>query len=220
MPTAKDKDIPPPTDLADAKRMAEGETIEFDAPELGEPEPKKPTKRPAKKRAPRRSQPPLVERIADMYAGIGIILLPMSPNDARLFVTISEEALAAAALGQEGPDPFQPSAYSLRCARALDGWADQSPRVRKVLEQMLTGGAVAEVAVAHAPIIVGLLANHGINPLAFLLKSSEGESPIDQAGAASIPNNGSGGDSTEKTPGGARGFPVTGLGDSAPHPAA
>lgn len=52
------------------------------------------------------------------------------------------------------------------CADAVSEWADSDPRVRAALERLLTGSAMSKVVMAHVPIAIGVMANHGVNPLA------------------------------------------------------
>lgn len=54
------------------------------------------------------------------------------------------------------------------CAEAMSEWADSDPRVRAVLDRLLTSGAVSKVFLTHAMLGMGIASNHGVNPLAFL----------------------------------------------------
>ena len=85
-------------------------------------------------------------RLQSFYETIGAAVGLMSPPDGQVIVD------AAPA-----------------CAEAVTEWADSDPRVRAALERLLTGSAMSKVVMAHAPIAFGIMANHGINPLAGLL---------------------------------------------------
>lgn len=51
------------------------------------------------------------------------------------------------------------------CSQAMTEWAESDPRVRAVLERMMTSSVGMKVAWAHAPIVIGMAANHGFNPM-------------------------------------------------------
>lgn len=84
---------------------------------------------------------------------------------------------------------------------AWDEYAKANPKVRRVLMKMITGGAVAQLVYAHAPIFLALLMKESISrriPMANLLQAwfgggSQAEQPEgDQAGGADFEANGNG----------------------------
>lgn len=84
---------------------------------------------------------PLQPRLEKMFAGMGLMLAPIDSVCGMQIVQSS------------GP-----------LSEAFENLANQNPRVRKVLERLLSGGAWGEVFVASMPIIVTVLSHHKILP--------------------------------------------------------
>lgn len=59
------------------------------------------------------------------------------------------------------------------CSVAMAEWAESDPRVRAALEKLMSGSTMSKVIMAHAPIALGIMANHGVNPLARFFPTGE-----------------------------------------------
>lgn len=54
------------------------------------------------------------------------------------------------------------AAHGPNMAKAWADLADESPKVRQVLEMLMTGGAWGGVLMAMTPVVMGIMANHGL----------------------------------------------------------
>lgn len=112
----------------------------------------------ATKTAPRKAA--LESRLAGAIVGLGTML------SAGAAVTGSD------ALALDGIVVIQ---HSANLAAAINKVADQDPRVKAALEQMLTAGVWSGVAMAVIPVTIAVLGNHGLVPpqLAAMLAAPE-----------------------------------------------
>ena len=81
-------------------------------------------------------------------------------------------------------DPFDAAliaGHAPTMAKAWSDLADESERVRRFLEMLLTGGAWGGVIVATMPVAIGILANHNMLPGNFL---GQQEQPQEEHGDA------------------------------------
>lgn len=87
-------------------------------------------------------KPDLTQPLMSVYVGIGMSLaaFPNTRDDAAVIFQNAENA-----------------------AKSVAKLADEKPEVRKVLEKFLQASAYAGVIAAHMPIIIGIMANHGIS---------------------------------------------------------
>lgn len=68
------------------------------------------------------------------------------------------------------------AAHGPNMAKAWSDLADESPKVRQVLEMLMTGGAWGGVLMAMTPVVMGIMANHGILTRDFLGMNKEEDS--------------------------------------------
>lgn len=90
-----------------------------------------------KKPAPRAKHGAFVEPLQQMYAGIGIMLMPIDPVCANAVLSSAEN-----------------------CARTLDDLAYQNEAVRRVLTSLVTTSAAGAVFLAHMPILMAVVMHH------------------------------------------------------------
>lgn len=78
-----------------------------------------------------------VEPLTAMYTMVGTVMIPFDQPCGTAVITSAEQ-----------------------CAKALDNLAAKDERVRKALRTLTTGSAYGEVIIAHAPIMLAILAHH------------------------------------------------------------
>lgn len=75
--------------------------------------------------------------LSQMYAGIGMAVMPFDPSCARVII--------------ENAD---------KCAESLDELAKTNPAVRRMLISLVTTSAWGSVIMAHAPIVMAIMMHH------------------------------------------------------------
>jgi hypothetical protein len=162
MPTIESEEAVPAS-LEEALAAINGLADEPET-EQAKPAPKvKKTRQSSRTRSPVSRTTPinkLEDGVENLYCNIGMALLAVSPIDATVFIRIDPSS----------EEMIQPTVTVKKAAQAWIQLAEQSPRVRRFLESLSRGGAWSGVAAANAPILLAIMANHGINPLEFLLK--------------------------------------------------
>jgi len=119
-----------------------------DAPPTFEPprKPKwwerKPKNGGAKKAKVRKPEPPaprggLRKPLEDLYAGLGMMLIPFDPSCGKVIIEAAP-----------------------RCAETLDDLAKTNPAVRRILISLVTTSALGAVIMAHAPILMAIAMHH------------------------------------------------------------
>lgn len=98
-------------------------------------------------------KPDLTQPLMQVYVTVGMALagFPATRNDAQVVFANAENA-----------------------AKSVAKLADDDPKVRKVIEKFLSASAYAGVVAAHMPIVIGIMANHGVN-MPFLPSNEERE---------------------------------------------
>lgn len=87
-------------------------------------------------------KPDLTPQLMQIYVmiGAGLAGFPNTRDDAAVIFENAENA-----------------------AKSVAKLADEKPEVRKALEKFLSASSYAGIIAAHLPIVVGIMANHGVN---------------------------------------------------------
>ena len=94
-----------------------------------------------------------VEPVEDIYNFASLALMPFAPNTSMVFQEQVE-------VGTKD-DPEQITVAE-NCARHWDKAAETNPKIRRMLDKFLGGGALMGLAMAHAPIIVSAASELGL----------------------------------------------------------
>lgn len=80
-------------------------------------------------------------------------------------------------------NPMDAMIISMNSRQVAEAWAkvaEQDERVRRILETMISGGTWGGVVIAMLPMLLGILANHGLMPIGpFAPKPAIQEEAID-----------------------------------------
>lgn len=141
--------------------------------------------KPSMARAKRQTSPPppvvkgeFIEPLTDVYNTIGIALMPFKPQVAIALVSPAREATE-----EEKAKGIDPPTVAENCARAWDEVAQKNESVRRALKAMTTVGVWGGLFMAHAPILMAVMADtplgEKLNPAAgaeAFLRQQAGES--------------------------------------------
>lgn len=142
-----------PESLDDARDQADAIAAAEPAPADAKPKrTRAPRKRAPRARAPKADKaprtPPATKRptslraqLEESIAGIGLLVFVVNQADGQLII-----------------------AGAPKQARALDQLAKENPAVRGALERLLRTSTYAQLAMAFAPTLLGIAANHGLVP--------------------------------------------------------
>jgi hypothetical protein len=83
----------------------------------------------------------LTEKLADLYALVGVGVTWFSPDDGRLVIERSEV-----------------------CAASLVKWSKENAAVARALDRLTTGSALGAVLIAHGGLMWAIAANHQLLP--------------------------------------------------------
>lgn len=131
------------------------------------PRKRAPRKRTTADRAPRASTPratSLRAQLEEAITSIGFVVMVFNANDGRLIM--------------EG---------AKRQAAALDALAKENPAVRAALSRLLTTSVYAGLAMAFAPTLLGIAANHNIVPPLVAQLAGAATTPPPASGEAGEP---------------------------------
>lgn len=117
--------------------------------------------KPSVTRAKRQTSPPppvvkgeFIEPLTDLYNTIGIALMPFKPQVAIALVSPARDASE-----EEKAKGIDPPTVAENCARAWDEVAQKNESVRRALKTMTTVGVWGGLFMAHAPILMAIMAD-------------------------------------------------------------